>query len=96
MAVEQDDIVIAREQVEAGVRNSITKVIDFVSCDQVSLDEEIDLSGPQLTGYVFLEYIDTLTTLYIDEVLQRFDDATDKMEVVALEQLCALNGTQDD
>ena len=94
MAVEQGDIVIAREQLEAGVRNSISKVIDFVSRDQGSLDEVIakGITCDLFFGSDFLENIDTMTTLYVDEVLQRFDDATDKMEVVALEQLISHYG----
>ena len=91
----QGNTAVAREQLEAGVRNSITKATDFISRDQASLDEVIatDLvTGEEIFGSVLLETIDTMTTLYVAEVLERFDNASDIMEVIALEQLIASYG----
>ena len=95
MAAVQGNTAVAREQLEAGVRNSITKATDFISRDQASLDEVIatDLvTGEEIFGSVLLETIDTMTTLYVAEVLERFDNASDIMEVIALEQLIASYG----
>jgi cytochrome c-type biogenesis protein CcmH/NrfF len=94
MAMEQGDVAIAREQLEAGVRNSISKAVGFISRDQASLDEVFakDLDCNQLFGQSIKDRLDTIAEPYVLEVLQRFDDASDKMEVIGMEQLIASYG----
>ena len=95
MSVEEGDIAGAREQLEAGVRNSIAKAVNFISRDQASLDEVIAediVTGEQIFGEALLDSIVPMTESYVAEVLERFDSASDPMEVVAMEQLIASYG----
>jgi hypothetical protein len=92
MAAVAGDMGTAREQLLAGVAASIDKVTDFiVDRDPNSLSEIVGtdiVTGEPTFGSQFLPSADAVGA-YLDVVAQRFDEAADPMEVIALESLIA-------
>ncbi len=93
MAAKAGDDATAREQMIAGVQASITKVLNFISRDQASLDEVVatDLDNNQIFGNAFVPTAEDVEA-YVTEVGQRFDDASDKLDVISQEFLLATYG----
>ena len=92
MAALAGDMATAREQLLAGVSASIDKVTNFIiNRDPNSLSEIVATdftTGEQLSGEIFLPSADAVGA-YLDVVAQRFDEASDPLDVIALEALIA-------
>ena len=82
----------AREHLLNGVTGSINKVIEFTSTDQGSLDEFVYLSP--ILGLFGSDFLPSQTAIdtFIGEVANRYDVASNKMDVVGLEFLIASFG----
>ena len=91
MAAVAGDMATAREQLLAGVSASIDKVLNFIiDRDPNSLSEQVavDINGNPTFGSAFLPTADAIGA-YLDVVAQRFDEASDPLDVIALEALIA-------
>jgi len=82
----------ARALLEAGVRESISNVVDFTrATDPGSLSEVVATMPTVVTGEDFLPAEEDVDA-YVTEVLNLYDAATDKLDVVMKEFLIASYG----
>lgn len=84
----------AKEQFMAGVAGSISKSLGFIDRDQNSLTEVVSTdiqTGAQILGDAFVPS-DSIVSLFLDEMSARYDAASDKMQLIATQELIASYG----
>jgi len=94
MAAISGDEAGARTFLEAAVQGSIDKAVGFIQNDPESLSEVVAMdltTGEEILGEAFIPTADQATA-FIAEVLDRYDAASDKLDIIAHEFLIATWG----